>query len=376
MKTAMQSTISIIYGGALLAASQVLSAETAPPNELFAKVRPSLVVISTRRGGSASGFIVTMGAKKYLVTNEHVVRGGYPFIAKLLNGRDLSYEKLEVADDRDLVRLEVTDAALTAIALSASDLSIGDTVAVFGNSEGGGVATSLGGKVLGVGPDRIEVDAPFVAGNSGSPVVESQGLVLGVASYITRTADPNDWVKKGTRFANARRFALRLADVKWIPMTTQEYFARADTLVDMETFCVDTYDLLYTDKYAINKIDYKYDIVQNKARYRMHVGLCKILSDVADLYSGFAWERAKARYLDDQLVKTRSVQEHKETLTQNIMTESVARTRHEKFKKAYDQIYLQPEKAFSTIDWKTSNFKNEATFWLTVLKSMTHKESK
>jgi len=365
-----------IIGGLLLAVARAGVADDAALNALFTKVRPSLVVITTQRGGAATGFITAMDGKQYLVTNEHVVRGGYPFNAKFLNGRGLSYEIMEFADDRDLVRLAVSDAAASPIAMSAAEVSIGEAIAVFGNSEGGGVATSLGGKVLGVGPDRLEVDAAFIGGNSGSPVVDMQGRVLGIASYITRAADPNDWVKKNTRFANPRRFALCLNDVKWITMANEEYFARANTLADMETYCVDVYDLLYTDKYAINKIDFRYDAAQNKGKYRLHVGLCKILSDVADLYSGFAWERAKSRYLDDQLVKAHSMQEHKEMQTQNFMTESAARARRDKFKKAYDQIYAQPSKAFGAIDWKTTNFKHEATFWLTVLNYMTHEDTK
>jgi hypothetical protein len=350
-----------------------LYAASDPSRELFAKVRPSLVVISTPKGGAASGFIASIGEKKYLITNEHVLRDGFPLIAKLLNGSQLKFGQLELAYDRDLVRIEITDPLVSDLVMSLEDPNVGDTIAVFGNSDGGGVATSLGGVIQGVGPDRLEVNAPFVAGNSGSPIVDTNGAVLGVAAYITRTTDPNDWTKENTRFTKPRRFALRITDVKWISMKPRDYLIRADAIADLETFCLDAFDLLQTDKYLHpdNPTLAIYDVSQNSSKYRRNIGLCKVLKELADSYSEMAYHDAIATSAADRYYKASSSQGRMDARMENYMASNLAAPQAKRFLKAYDQIYRSPASFFGGSDWKTEYFKEEARFWLSILKILT-----
>ena len=95
---------------------------------------------------------------------------------------------------------------------------IGESIAILGNSDGRGVVTEIRGHILGVGPQQIEVDAPFVIGNSGSPVLNRAGRVVGVASYLRNCRDNSDWSKKNTRYNGIRRFAIRLSGIRWIAM--------------------------------------------------------------------------------------------------------------------------------------------------------------
>jgi serine protease Do len=53
-------------------------------------------------------------------------------------------------------------------------VKINDWVTLVGNRRGGGVATQVSGTVLGIGPEKIEVNAQFQPGNSGSPVLHAQ----------------------------------------------------------------------------------------------------------------------------------------------------------------------------------------------------------
>jgi hypothetical protein len=110
-----------------------------------------------------------------------------------------------------------------ALELSGS-ASADEFIAVFGNSGGGDVFTSIYGKVVGVGPDRIEVSAEFISGNSGSPVVNKNKKVLGIATYATKRVSNSDWTVKGTRFCDVRRFAFKVdASVKWVPTQWSSY---------------------------------------------------------------------------------------------------------------------------------------------------------
>lgn len=161
---------------------------------LYANTLRGLAIISTRNS-VGSGFILEMDGQCYLVSNEHVIRSGPPISAKLVDGQEILIGALEVAEDRDLVRFQIEEGTYSPLSASTQLPIIGESVYVFGNSDGGGVLTSLSGKILGIGPDLIELDAQFVCGNSGSPIISSSGSVLGVATYATYDPAPNDWLK-------------------------------------------------------------------------------------------------------------------------------------------------------------------------------------
>lgn len=199
-----------------------------------------------------SGFIADMDGKKYLITNDHVMRGGPPMTAQLLDGTKVTSTNIEVSATRDLVRLPL-DASNSLPALPLAVTSrLGQPIFVYGNSDGASVVTSVSGSIVGLGTDEVETDAEFVRGNSGSPMVLRDGSVLAVATYATRNPEPSDWIKQGTRFADIRRFGFRLAGTQWVRMSLKEYYLRADCLTDMQTLCKDLCILLSSHTLASN----------------------------------------------------------------------------------------------------------------------------
>ncbi|MBR1921277.1 MAG: hypothetical protein IJ829_04650 [Kiritimatiellae bacterium] len=86
--------------------------------------------------------------------------------------------------------------------------------------------TDLFGKVCGVGPENVEVDAPFVQGNSGSAVLNAKGEVIGVATFATLDAESGDWVKKDSRYSKVRRWAVRIVGAEWKPMKFLDFYAK------------------------------------------------------------------------------------------------------------------------------------------------------
>ena len=126
----------------------------------FEAVKDKLVVIVC---GDKAGD----GGRPYLFTNAHVVRNGV-VIAHRLDGTRLKLGPRDEAVGRDMVRFAL-DESVPAFDLAAGVPDIGDPVVVLGNSDGRGVVTEIRGKVIGVGPREIEVDAAFVIGNSGAP---------------------------------------------------------------------------------------------------------------------------------------------------------------------------------------------------------------
>lgn len=205
------------------------------PQVGFNSVKDKLIIIECNEG-SGSGFLLAMDGKVYLMTNEHVVRSTGTPRARLLDGTPLNLGAFSVATDRDLARFEVIGCSIKPFEISAMLPNTGDMVAVYGNSLGGGVATESKGFIQGVGPHRLETNNEIVPGNSGSPLVATDGKVLGVAAFIDRHGS-DEWTVKNTRYEGTpRRFAIRFTNVSWKPIDRLRYEQQIANLKEYETY--------------------------------------------------------------------------------------------------------------------------------------------
>jgi serine protease Do len=146
------------------------------------------------RGGRVaigSGFIIDDSG--IVVTNNHVVGDAKEITVTLKDGSELPAKLLGKDEKTDLAVLRIhTDTALPAVAWGDSDKArVGDWVLAVGNPFGlGGTATvgivSARGRDIGSGPydDFIQVDAPINSGNSGGPLFDQNGRVIGVNTAI------------------------------------------------------------------------------------------------------------------------------------------------------------------------------------------------
>ena len=173
------------------------------------------IIVAGKKTGT--GFLLRDGDRCWLYTNAHVVDGvsGGDVRATLINNTVLSLGACQRAQGLDLVRFALAG-PLPAYFPERNVPDIGESITILGNSDGRGVVTEIRGHILGVGPRQIEVDAPFVIGNSGSPVLNRAGRVVGVASYLRNCRDNSDWSKKNTRYNGVRRFAVRLSGIRWV----------------------------------------------------------------------------------------------------------------------------------------------------------------
>lgn len=192
---------------------------------------------------TASGFLVRMKSGEYIITNAHCLIG-QTFSFRTPGGVTLTPQTLEVSPEVDLVRISFSvpyedRSRYECLDISVLEPKLDALVRVFGNSDGGMVMTTLDGKVKGVGPDRIEVGAEIVRGNSGGPMINKAGRVVGIASYLTRSEI--DWTKAGTRFDGAvRRFGYRLrTDTKFTPCPIAVYLGQQSRIEDIRTLCFD-----------------------------------------------------------------------------------------------------------------------------------------
>lgn len=137
-----------------------------------------------------SGFIIDR--EGYIVTNNHVIDGADNVTVRLSDDREFEAEVVGVDDKTDLALLKIDAEDLRASSLGDSDSArVGDWVVAIGNPFGlGGTATvgivSARGRDIRSGPydDYMQIDAPINRGNSGGPVFNTEGEVVGVNTAI------------------------------------------------------------------------------------------------------------------------------------------------------------------------------------------------
>ncbi len=173
-----------------------------PPTQQLTREQMQALVLVENGSSSGSGFAARINDLPFVITNLHVLGDGTNLRLRTINGNTLRVIAAFAARGHDvaLLRVEEIPASLAIAANVFDTVEIGDEVVVVGNRQGGGVATQVQGRIVGVGPDRVEVDARFQQGNSGSPIVHvKSGEVIGIATYMQEVA-----VQSGNRSGGRR----------------------------------------------------------------------------------------------------------------------------------------------------------------------------
>ena len=205
--------------------------------DLVKTYRNSLVFV-TGADGAGSGFVATLGGANFLFTNAHVAAGIKGAGFKSLDGTKVQAGAPTIAVGHDIFRLQLGAGGTPFEIMAGVDekVTLDDEVVVLGNSEGAGVINAIKGKVVGIGPQLVEVDAPFQPGNSGSPIIHLKtGKVIGVATYLT-IKKYDAATKEVLKAPVIRRFGYRLDSVKtWEPVAWPTFYAQAAEMQAIET---------------------------------------------------------------------------------------------------------------------------------------------
>jgi len=189
--------------------------------DIYEQLRPAVVEITSTSGGRTPfgpqgqglGTGIVIDKQGTILTNQHVVAGADSLEVKFSDGTTLPAQVLgnDPGDDLAAIRVEGTVPDLTPASLGdSSALRVGDPVLAIGNPfelEGTlteGIVSATGRTFSPNGSSRpirdmIQTDAPVNPGNSGGPLIDCRGKVVGINTALENPT--GDTVNVGVAFA-------------------------------------------------------------------------------------------------------------------------------------------------------------------------------
>ncbi|HEX2293330.1 MAG TPA: trypsin-like peptidase domain-containing protein [Gaiellaceae bacterium] len=201
---------------------------------LYERVKDSVVEIHARGGGSSpfespdspseatgSGFVID--EEGHIVTNQHVVGESDSVSVEFSDGSEVDAEVVGTDPSTDIAVLDVDRASSQLEPLQfapAGSLAVGNAVVAIGSPFGlegtltTGVISAVGREIESPNGFRIEnavqTDAALNQGNSGGPVLDTQGRVVGVAAQIRSNSGGSDGIGYAVPADTAKRIAAEL----------------------------------------------------------------------------------------------------------------------------------------------------------------------
>jgi S1-C subfamily serine protease len=189
--------------GLLDAYSRTITGTVAAVAESVVHIQVKKQLTDKRNGGqslapaSGSGFILSSDG--FIITNNHVIEDASEIRVSLSDGRQVSAVLKGTDPSTDIAVLKIYETGFKPVSLADSDkLLVGQIAIAIGNPLGlqhtvtTGVVSALGrtlrannGRMI---DDVIQTDASLNPGNSGGPLVNSNGLVIGVNTAAIASA--------------------------------------------------------------------------------------------------------------------------------------------------------------------------------------------
>jgi serine protease Do len=164
-------------------------------------------------GGVSSGSGVFISKDGYVLTNNHVVEGADTYSVVLANGNEIPAKLIGVDPYSDVAVVKIDQAPPAVAAFGNSDslkpgetvIAIGSPLGDFKNTVTAGVVSALG-RSLDTGngyllENMIQTDAAINQGNSGGPLVNLAGQVIGINTMIVRGGSGASTVVEGLGFS-------------------------------------------------------------------------------------------------------------------------------------------------------------------------------
>jgi putative serine protease PepD len=208
------------------AATQPVARSTSAVAAVYQRVKDGVVEITTSSGpGGATGSGFVIDEEGHIVTNEHVVSGAESVSVRFSDGSEVDADVVGTDPSTDIAVLDVDrpSSRLTPLSFAgAGSLQVGNPVIAIGSPFGlegtltTGVISALGREIRSQNgftiENAVQTDAALNQGNSGGPVLDSQGRVVGVAAQIRSESGGNVGIGYAIPGDTAQRIARELIE--------------------------------------------------------------------------------------------------------------------------------------------------------------------
>ena len=178
----------VVIGIATFCIYKGISSKGLSPNEIYELAEPTTVEIQVKTAygqGIGTGFFVDRDGT--IVTNYHVIENGYEGVAVLKNvGKFEIKEIIGFDESLDIAILKIDYKSEKILEKRTKQIEVGETVYALGSSEG--LTNSFSSGIISAldrqfdGNHYIQVTAPISHGNSGGPLIDKNGKVIGITS--------------------------------------------------------------------------------------------------------------------------------------------------------------------------------------------------
>lgn len=208
-------------------------------------VRPGSPEPEYAMRGMGSGFVID--AEGFILTNNHVVEGSDALQVKFPDGQEFDATVVGTDPPTDVAVLKVEAQGLHPIAVGNSRaLEVGDWVLAIGNpfdlpqTVSSGIVSAKGRANVGIVDyeDFIQTDAAVNPGNSGGPLVDLEGRVVGINTAIASRSGSDDGIAFAIPIHMAMEVAGDLRTSARAGLTRGDIVTRfnGDPVTDMTTF--------------------------------------------------------------------------------------------------------------------------------------------
>jgi putative serine protease PepD len=190
---------------------------------VYQRVKDGVVEVETSAGATGSGFVID--EEGHIVTNQHVVASAQSAVVRFSDGSEVDADIVGTDPSTDIAVLDVDrpSSRLTPLSFAGEgSLQVGNPVIAIGSPFGlegtltTGVISALGREIRSPNDFTIEnavqTDAALNQGNSGGPVLDSQGRVVGVAAQIRSESGGNVGIGYAIPGDTAQRVARELIE--------------------------------------------------------------------------------------------------------------------------------------------------------------------
>jgi putative serine protease PepD len=205
------------------AATQPVAQTSSAVAAIYQRVKDGVVEVETSAGATGSGFVID--EEGHIVTNQHVVGDANSAVVRFSDGTEVDADIVGTDPSTDIAVLDVDrpSSRLTPLSFAGDgSLQVGNAVIAIGSPFGlegtltTGVISALGREIESPNGFQIEnavqTDAALNSGNSGGPVLDSQGRVVGVAAQIRSQSGGNVGIGYAIPGDTAERIARELIE--------------------------------------------------------------------------------------------------------------------------------------------------------------------